>query len=158
MPLSDSRPDQHHLCCCGSLPCLRVGSPSLHTVLSRRAILNTPVDQNRCCYRFLPCPAAAFPVYWAGRLPLLYFRGLLKVHSRYGPPVRSPPIVDFCPRSFSRKVSLSNCPGSYRVVPTITRTELPSVSTVYPRGAPIFCGAYYKKKLQTMYLCSERSE
>jgi hypothetical protein len=150
-PLSDSRPEQHHLYCCGSLPRIRVGSPTLHTILSRRAILNTPVDQNRCFCRLLPCPASAFPVYRVGRLPRLYFRGLLKVHSRYGPSVCSPPIVDFCPRSFSRKVSLSVCPGSYRVVPTITRTELPSVSTVYPRGAPRYCGRKFSEKVQLMY-------
>ncbi|MCK5187605.1 MAG: hypothetical protein KAR43_10795, partial [Deltaproteobacteria bacterium] len=53
------------------------------------AILITPVDRNRCIYRFLPCPASAFPEYRAGRLPHLYFRGLLKVHSRYGLPVCS---------------------------------------------------------------------
>jgi hypothetical protein len=82
---------------------------------------------------------SAFPVYGAGRHPQLYFRGLLKVHSRYGPPVCSPPEVDFCPRSFSGKISLSHCPGSYRVEPTITRAELPSASTLYPRGAPIYC-------------------
>ena len=32
----------------------------------------------------VPYPAAAFPEYWAGRLSQLYFRGLLKAHSRYG--------------------------------------------------------------------------
>jgi hypothetical protein len=40
---------------------------------------------------YFPCPASAFPEYWAGRLPQLYFRGLLKVHSRYGLPVCSHP-------------------------------------------------------------------
>ena len=40
---------------------------------------------------FFPCPASAFPEYWAGRRPHLYFRGLLKVHSRYGLPVCSHP-------------------------------------------------------------------
>ena len=91
IPLSDSRPYQHPKCCGESLPHVRDGSPTLHKALSRHAILNTPVDQNRCCYRFLPCSAAAFPEYWAGRLPHLYFRGLLKVHSRYGLPVCSHP-------------------------------------------------------------------
>jgi len=40
---------------------------------------------------FLSCPASAFPECWAGRRPHLYFRGLLKVHSRYGLPVCSHP-------------------------------------------------------------------
>jgi hypothetical protein len=53
--------------------------------------------------------------------PQLYFRGLLKVHSRYGPPVCCLPKVDICPQSFSREVSLS------------------SAGTLRPRGAPIYC-------------------
>ena len=112
----------------------------MHTILSRRAILNTPVDQNRCFCRLLPCSAAAFPVYRAGRLPQLYFRGLLKVHSRYGPSVCSPPKADFCPWSFSREVSLPYCPGSYRDEPTISRVELSSAGILHPRGAPVYCG------------------
>ena len=71
--------------------CFWDGPPTLHKALSRHAILITPVDQHRCTYRFLPCPASAFPEYRAGRRPLLYFRGLLKVHSRYGLPVCSQP-------------------------------------------------------------------
>ena len=91
MPLSDSRPDQHPTCCWRPLPSIRDGSPTLHKILSRHAILITPVDQNKCIYRFLPCSASAFPEYRAGRRPLLYFRGLLKVHSHYGLPVCSQP-------------------------------------------------------------------
>ena len=34
--------------------------------------------------RLRPCSAEAFPEYWAGRRPRLSFRGLLRVHSRYG--------------------------------------------------------------------------
>ena len=45
----------------------------------------------------------------------------------------------FCLQSFSRRVSLSACLDSYRVEPTITRAELSSASTLYPRGAPICC-------------------
>ena len=36
--------------------------------------------------RLRPCSAAAFPEYRAGRHPRLSFRGLLRVHSRYGLP------------------------------------------------------------------------
>ena len=42
----------------------------------------------------------------------------------------------FCLQSFRRKVSLSTCLDSYRVEPTITRAELSSASTLYPRGTP----------------------
>ena len=34
--------------------------------------------------RLQSCSAAAFPEYWAGRHSRLSFRGLLRVHSRYG--------------------------------------------------------------------------
>ena len=36
--------------------------------------------------RLRPCSAAAFPEYRAGRRPRLSFRGLLRIHSRYGLP------------------------------------------------------------------------
>ena len=45
-----------------------------------------------------------------------------------------------CPQSFSRKVSLSHCLGSYRDEPTISRAELSSTGTLRPRGAPRSCG------------------
>jgi hypothetical protein len=84
--------------------------------------------------------APAFPVYRAGRHPQLSFRGLLKVHSRYGPPVCSPPTAHFCPQSLSREVSLTYCLGSYRDEPTISRAELSSAGILHPRGAPLCCG------------------
>ena len=45
-----------------------------------------------------------------------------------------------CPRSFSRKVSLSRCPGSYRDEPSISRTGLAPVGDLRLRGAPRCCG------------------
>ena len=44
-----------------------------------------------------------------------------------------------CPQSFSRKVSLTHCLGSYRDEPTISRAELSSAGILRPRGAPICC-------------------
>jgi hypothetical protein len=126
--------------CCGSRPRIRDGPPTLRNAPSRRAILITPVDQDKCICRLLPRPASAFPVYRSGQRPQLYFRGLLKVHSRYGPPVRCLPIADICPQSFSRQVSLTYCLGSYRDEPTISRAELTSAGTLHHRGAPIYCG------------------
>ena len=58
-------------------------------------------------------------------------------------------MVYFCLQSFSRQVSLSVCLDSYRVEPIITRTELSSVSALYPRGAPIYCGVFFSPKVQT---------
>ncbi|MGB5424410.1 MAG: hypothetical protein WBN03_19760, partial [Desulfobacterales bacterium] len=45
-----------------------------------------PVDQNGFLWRLIPHLASAFPEYGAGRHLQLSFRGLLKVHSRYGLP------------------------------------------------------------------------
>ena len=69
-------------------------SPSLH------AVLNTPVDRIRCSLvdelrdpapGFFPV-RTAFPVIGAGRRPHHYFRGLLKLHTRYGLQSCSPTI------------------------------------------------------------------
>jgi hypothetical protein len=56
------------------------------------------------------------------------------------PSVCSPPIADFCPRSFSRKVAFPDCPGSYRDEPTISRVEFSSAGILHLRGAPIYWG------------------
>ena len=42
---------------------------------------------------------AAFPELWAGRRPQLPFRGLLRLHSRYGPSIRSAAQGDVCRRA-----------------------------------------------------------
>ena len=153
IPLSDSRPGQHLKSCCGPRPHTQDGSPTLPKIPFQRAILITPVDENECLYRFLPRLPSAFPVYRAGRHPQLYFRGLLKVHSRYDPSVCSPPMADFCPRSFSRKVSLPDCPGSYRDEPTTSRAELSSTGILHLRGAPIYWGGpVYAKTSVFCYL------
>src|ERR1039457_4202449 len=55
-------------------------------------------------FGFFPA-RAAFPGYPAGRRPRLCFRGLLKLHSRYGPQTRSPPKVDSCPEAPTRPVT-----------------------------------------------------
>jgi hypothetical protein len=42
------------------------------------------MDRNGCVCRLLPHPTRAFPESQAGRRPSLHFRGLLRLHSRYG--------------------------------------------------------------------------
>ena len=63
---------------------------------------------------------------WAGRHLRLSFRGLLKVHSRYGLPACYSPMAYIFPQSFGRNVSLSHCLGlgNYRDGPRIFRTGL----------------------------------
>ena len=55
-----------------------------------------------CSRWFLPRRPTAFAVFQAARRSRLHFRGLLRIHSRYGLQGRSPPLVDPCPRRFSR--------------------------------------------------------
>ena len=57
--------------------------PLLPRLPCPHAVLITPVESIRC-YRRSSRFVAAFPEFVAGRLPLHYFRGLLKLHSRYG--------------------------------------------------------------------------
>src|SRR5258708_3796182 len=47
------------------------------------AVANTPAESWGAHCALFP-PMAAFPDFWAGRLPHCVFRGLLSVHSRYG--------------------------------------------------------------------------
>ena len=68
----------------------------------------------------VPYLAAAFPEYWAGRLPRLYFRGLLKVHPRYGLSGCCNLKAYICPQAFTKEVSLPQCLGAtgmYRQFP-----------------------------------------
>ena len=52
---------------------------------STRADATTPAGTSRLSRRSLPGRSAAFPFLAEGRLPRLMFRGLLGVHSRFGP-------------------------------------------------------------------------
>jgi len=57
--------------------------PQLPRLPCPHAVLTTPVESIRC-FRRSSRFIAAFPEFVAGRLPHHYFRGLLKLHSRYG--------------------------------------------------------------------------
>src|SRR5271155_240306 len=62
----------------------RTGLPRLPASPFRRAVPTTPADRTGARVDCFPVHAA-FPVLQAGRHPRLYFRGLLRLHSRYGP-------------------------------------------------------------------------
>jgi hypothetical protein len=73
---------------------------------------------------------AAFPEFQAGRHPQLHFRGLLKVHSRYGLQDRSPAYRGLCHGAPLRPLPVPNGPSatmSYRYLhwrnppPLVTR-------------------------------------
>src|SRR5262249_48850761 len=67
---------------------LRFGPPTLPVMPSRRAVPITPVGRRGALVGYFPL-RAAFPVLCAGRRPQLHFRGVLRVYSRYSPPLRS---------------------------------------------------------------------
>ena len=66
------------------LPSCQTGLPRLPASPFRRAVPTTPADRTGARVDCFPV-RAAFPVLQAGRHPHLYFRGLLRLHSRYGP-------------------------------------------------------------------------
>ena len=59
---------------------------------------------------------AAFPVLQAGRHPLLYFRGLLRLHSRYGPSDCSTPHGGLCHEASIQPVARPNRSSATRVI------------------------------------------
>jgi hypothetical protein len=70
------------------LPSHRTGLPRLPEPPFRRAVPTTPADQAGALVDCFPA-RAAFPKWQEGRHPHCHFRGLLRLHSRYGPPNRS---------------------------------------------------------------------
>jgi hypothetical protein len=98
--------------------------PQLLRSLSPHAVLNTPVEPTSA-FIGASWSGAAFPDSQAGRLPRLYFRGLLKLHSRYGLRTCSPAFRGLChgaPASFPFR-----CPSSYSE-PTFNRVGLSPTS------------------------------
>lgn len=93
--LSDSR---HGRCLSqrlGPLPPPLTGLPRLPEPPFRRAVPTTPTDRTGAHVDCFPA-RAAFPKWQEGRHPPCHFRGLLRLHSRYGPPDRSATQGDLC--------------------------------------------------------------
>jgi hypothetical protein len=84
MALSDSRRHRRLFATLRPRPSCQTGLHRLPAPPSRRAVPSTPADQMGACVDCFPIHAA-FPVIQAGRRPQLHFRGLLRLHSRYGP-------------------------------------------------------------------------
>ena len=70
------------------LPSHQTGLPRLPEPPFRRAVPTTPADRAGARVDCFPAHAA-FPKWQEGRHPHCHFRGLLRLHSRYGPPDRS---------------------------------------------------------------------
>src|SRR5262245_38927352 len=88
MTLSDSRQSRRLSATLRPLSSLTTGLPRLLGSPFRRAVPTTPADQAGAHVDCFPVHAA-FPKWQEGRHPHCHFRGLLRLHTRYGPPDRS---------------------------------------------------------------------
>jgi len=77
------------------LPSPMMGLPRLPEPPFRRAVPTTPADQAGARVDCFPA-RAAFPKWQEGRHPHCHFRGLLRLHTCYGPPDRSAAQGDLC--------------------------------------------------------------
>jgi hypothetical protein len=77
------------------LPSHKTGLPRLPEPPSRRAVPTTPADRAGARVDCFPTHAA-FPKWQEGRHPHCHFRGLLRLHTCYGPPDRSAAQGDLC--------------------------------------------------------------
>ena len=93
--LSDSRRGRRLYATSRPLPSPLTGLPRLPEPPFRRAVPTTPADRAGARVDCFPAHAA-FPEWQEGRHPHCHFRGLLRLHSRYGPPDRSAAQGDLC--------------------------------------------------------------
>jgi hypothetical protein len=120
MTLSDSRPSRRLEATLRPLPSPRTGLPRLPEPPSRRAVPTTPADRTGARVDCFPAHAA-FPKWQEGRHPHCHFRGLLRLHSRYGPSDCSAAQGDLCREAPAQPVtqpsrspasgSIDNYPG-----------------------------------------------
>jgi hypothetical protein len=85
-PFPSPSPGRHPFRCRWRRDLHRAGLPPITQTTFRHAVLTTPAYRTGALVGCFPV-RAAFPVSQAGRHPRLHFRGLLKLHSRYGLPV-----------------------------------------------------------------------
>jgi hypothetical protein len=120
MTLSDSRQSRRLSATLRPLLSLATGLPRLPEPPFRRAVPTTPADRAGARVDCFPAHTA-FPKWQEGRHPHCHFRGLLRLHSRYGPPDRSAALGDLCHEAPARAVtrtsrssatgSIDNSPG-----------------------------------------------
>jgi len=120
------------------------------------------MDRNECERRLLIRRAAAFPSLQGGRRPPRYFRGLLRIHSRYGPRIRSRAFRPFSSRGFATADYSAASLGSYGVEPTTSPAELSSAG--HQRLFVAHCRAslrghsrLFSARLRTQFLSIRRS-
>src|ERR1700690_3351089 len=90
------------------LPSPLTGLPRLPEPPFRRAVPTTPADRAGARVDCFPAHTA-FPKWQEGRHPHCHFRGLLRLHSRYGPPVLN---------RLKRPLSRGSSPAGYPTEPS----------------------------------------
>ena len=99
------------------LPSRRDGSPPITRLTLPTCRAHYPGGPERVQLSVASPSHAAFPVIQAGRRPHLHFRGLLRLHSRYGPPDCSTAQGGLCHEASAQPVappSRSSATGPYR--------------------------------------------
>ena len=124
MTLSDSRQCRHLKATLRPLPSHRTGLPRLPEPPFRRAVPTTPADQAGARVDCFPA-RAAFPKWQEGRHPHCHFRGLLRLHSRYGPPDRSAALGDLCHEAPARAVTRTSRSSANRINRQLSGWNLP---------------------------------
>jgi hypothetical protein len=115
MTLSDSRRHRRPDGCVEAATLMPNGSPPLPASPFRRAMPTTPADRTGAPVDCFPVPAA-FPEIQAGRHPHHHFRGLLRLHSRYGPPDCSTAQGGLCHEASTRPVTRPNRSSATRPI------------------------------------------
>ena len=112
-----------------------IGSPLITRVALPACRAHYPGGSERVHVSGFPSPLrTAFPVAQAGRLPHRYFRGLLGLHSRYGPLARSATQGGLCHRAPAHPVARLSCLSTTRSNRLLSRWNLPPLAT-RPFGA-----------------------
>ncbi len=136
MTLSDFRTGRPPIENVGGATSTSAGYPPMTQTTFLTCRTHYPGGPNRCVSVFFPV-RAAFPNYLVGRHPQRHFRGLLKLHSRYGLQDCSPAYSGLLSRGFS-PASYPTMPlGSYHVLPTSTWVNPPFTGDLRRWGAQV---------------------
>ena len=102
--LSDSRRGRRSWRRRGRYPPPTTGLPRLPASPFQRAVPTTPADRTGAYVDYFPVHTA-FPAFWPGRHPHYGFRGLLRLHSYYGPLDRWTARSGLCHQASARPVA-----------------------------------------------------
>ena len=139
MTLSDFRTGRPPIENVGGATSTSAGYPPMTQTTFLTCRTHYPGGPNRCVSVFFPV-RAAFPNYLVGRHPRLHFRGLLKLHSRYGLQDCSPAYGGLLSRGFSPASYPTKPLGSYHVLPTSTWVNPPFTGDLRRWGAQLTNG------------------